>query len=401
MSVTIDKDKCIGCETCVSICPVGALSMQDGKADVKESDCISCGACVGECPVEAISLGDQAAAVAAPTKAAGHDLWVFAETYQGQPVGVVAELLAETAALAQKSGEQCCAVLLTNEAGEIPAQLIAAGADKVYVVSDADFADYNTELYAHAMCELIDAYQPNAILVGATVDGRDLAPRIAARMNTGLCADCTALDINPEDHVVAWTRPALGGNILATILCADHKPQMGTVRPKVFKAMAPDATRQGEVINYTLKNKQTSGTKLVRNDAVAGTGAIKIEDAAVVCSGGRGMGSQENFKLLEQLAALFENGTVGGSRAVVDEGWINHPSQVGQSGKTVTPKIYFACGISGAIQHLAGMSSSDIIIAINRDANAPIFQVAQYGIVGDVNVILPKLIEKIKQVKGV
>ena len=222
-------------------------------------------------------------------------------------------------------------------------------------------------------------------------------PQSAARLGTGLCADCTALDINGE--LVEWTRPALGGNILATIICDEHRPQMGTVRPKVFKAKDVDASRSGEIVNYTVKNAVTSKVELVRKEILGASGAIKIEDAEIICSGGRGLGSCDNFKMLEELAALFEHGSVGGSRAVVDEGWVDHAHQVGQSGKTVTPKIYFAFGISGAIQHLAGMSASDIVIAINKDANAPIFKVAQYGIVGDAREILPKLIAKIKAVK--
>lgn len=257
----------------------------------------------------------------------------------------------------------------------MPQKLFAAGADIVYVVSGPEYAEYNTDIYTNAFCELVETYKPNAVLCGATVDGRDLAPRIAARLGTGLCADCTALDINGE--LVEWTRPALGGNILATIICDEHRPQMGTVRPKVFKAKDVDASRSGEIVNYTVKNAVTSKVELVRKEILGASGAIKIEDAEIICSGGRGLGSCDNFKMLEELAALFEHGSVGGSRAVVDEGWVDHAHQVGQSGKTVTPKIYFAFGISGAIQHLAGMSASDIVIAINKDANAPIFKVAQ------------------------
>ena len=329
----------------------------------------------------------------------GTDLWVVTELENGEPVGVTYELIGVASDLATKAGEKCCAVLVAAEAGDVPQKLIAAGADKVYVIADAKFADYNTDLYTDAICQLVDAYKPSALLIGATADGRDLAPRIAARKMTGLCADCTELDIDVDNQVVEWTRPALGGNILATILCKETRPQMGTVRPKVFKAKPMDATRTGEVINFTCENLVTSPVELLKKEAVGGTSSIKIEDAEVICSGGRGMGSADNFKILEEMAALFENGTVAGSRAVVDEGWIGHSCQVGQSGKTVTPKIYFACGISGAIQHLAGMTGSDMVIAINKDANAPIFKTAQYGIVGDVNVILPKLIAKIKAYK--
>lgn len=397
MAMIVDKETCVGCGACVAICPVGAISLED-KAHIDADACIGCGACVNECPVGAISP-EGAVAKKEVENNHGTDLWVITELENGEPVGVTYELIGIASDLAAKAGEHCCAVLVAAEAGDVPQKLIAAGADKVYVIADPKFADYNTDLYTDAICQLIDAYKPSALLIGATADGRDLAPRIAARKMTGLCADCTALDIDTENQVVEWTRPALGGNILATILCKETRPQMGTVRPKVFKAKPMDATRTGEVINFTCENLVTSPVELLKKEAVGGTSSIKIEDAEVICSGGRGMGSLDNFKVLEELAALFENGTIAGSRAVVDEGWIGHSCQVGQSGKTVTPKIYFACGISGAIQHLAGMTGSDIVIAINKDANAPIFKTAQYGIVGDVNVILPKLIAKIKAYK--
>ncbi|MBQ3540287.1 MAG: electron transfer flavoprotein subunit alpha [Phascolarctobacterium sp.] len=397
MAMIVDKETCVGCGACVAICPVGAISLED-KAHIDADACIGCGACVNGCPVGAIAP-EGAVAKKEVENNHGTDLWVVTELENGEPVGVTYELIGVASDLAAKAGEKCCAVLVAAEAGDVPQKLIAAGADKVYVIADAKFADYNTDLYTDAICQLIDAYKPSALLIGATADGRDLAPRIAARKMTGLCADCTELDIDVDNQVVEWTRPALGGNILATILCKETRPQMGTVRPKVFKAKPMDATRTGEVINFTCENLVTSPVELLKKEAVGGTSSIKIEDAEVICSGGRGMGSADNFKILEEMAALFENGTVAGSRAVVDEGWIGHSCQVGQSGKTVTPKIYFACGISGAIQHLAGMTGSDMVIAINKDANAPIFKTAQYGIVGDVNVILPKLIAKIKAYK--
>ena len=397
MAMIVDKETCVGCGACVAACPVGAISLED-KACIDADSCIGCGACVNACPVGAISA-EGAVAKKEVENNQGTDLWVVTELENGEPVGVTYELIGVASDLAAKAGEKCCAVLVAAEAGDVPQKLIAAGADKVYVIADARFADYNTDLYTDAICQLIDAYKPSALLIGATADGRDLAPRIAARKMTGLCADCTELDIDVDNQVVEWTRPALGGNILATILCKETRPQMGTVRPKVFKAKPMDATRTGEVINFTCENLVTSPVELLKKEAVGGTSSIKIEDAEVICSGGRGMGSADNFKILEEMAALFENGTVAGSRAVVDEGWIGHSCQVGQSGKTVTPKIYFACGISGAIQHLAGMTGSDMVIAINKDANAPIFKTAQYGIVGDVNVILPKLIAKIKAYK--
>lgn len=326
-------------------------------------------------------------------------MWVIAEQENGQLMNVTFELLGAAKELCAKLEEKCCAVLVTAAAGELPQQLIAAGADVVYVVEDAKYADYDTELYTDAICQLSKKYDPASIMFGATDDGRDLAPRVAARMHTGLCADCTALDVT-DDKLVAWTRPALGGNICATIICDVNRPQMGTVRPKVFKPAEMDNNRTGEVIAFTPEAGAVSRVELVKKEALSSENAVKIDEADMIAAGGRGFGSKENFDVLEQLAALFENSAVAGTRAAIDEGWLTHSQQVGQSGKSVTPHIYFACGISGAIQHLSGMKDSDIIIAINKDAEAPIFTVANYGIVGDVNVILPKLIEKIKAYKA-
>lgn len=326
-------------------------------------------------------------------------MWVIAEQENGQLMNVTFELLGAAKELCAKLEEKCCAVLVTAAAGELPQQLIAAGADVVYVVEDAKYADYDTELYTDAICQLSKKYDPASIMFGATDDGRDLAPRVAARLHTGLCADCTALDVT-EDKLVAWTRPALGGNICATIICDVNRPQMGTVRPKVFKPAELDNTRTGEVIAFTPEAGAVSRVELVKKEALSSENAVKIDEADMIAAGGRGFGSKEKFDVLEQLAALFENSAVAGTRAAIDEGWLTHSQQVGQSGKSVTPHIYFACGISGAIQHLSGMKDSDIIIAINKDAEAPIFTVAHYGIVGDVNVILPKLIEKIKAYKA-
>ena len=326
-------------------------------------------------------------------------MWVIAEQENGQLMNVTFELLGAAKELCAKLEEKCCAVLVTAVAGELPQQLIAAGADVVYVVEDAKYADYDTELYTDAICQLSKKYDPASIMFGATDDGRDLAPRVAARLHTGLCADCTALDVT-DDKLVAWTRPALGGNICATIICDVNRPQMGTVRPKVFKPAEMDNTRTGEVIAFTPEAGAVSRVELVKKESLSSETAVKIDEADMIAAGGRGFGSKENFDVLEQLAALFENSAVAGTRAAIDEGWLTHSQQVGQSGKSVTPHIYFACGISGAIQHLSGMKDSDIIIAINKDAEAPIFTVAHYGIVGDVNVILPKLIEKIKAYKA-
>ena len=400
MAMCVDQTKCCACESCVAVCPVGAISIVDGKAKVDPDTCISCGACVGECPCEAIAPEGAAQKAEAPKAAANDtDIWVICEPEGGQINATTFEMLAVAKDLAAKANYACCAVYI-GPAGRVnTADLIAGGADKVYVIEDEKYSVYNTELYTDAICQLVAKYNPSAIMMGATCDGRDLAPRIAARLKTGLCADCTEVDIT-EDGLVAWTRPALGGNIYATIVCDEMRPQMGTVRPKVFKALEKDASRTGEVINFATEAGCVSRIEVVEVAPLVADNAIKIEEADVICAGGRGFGEEDNFKVLEQLAALFENSAIAGSRAAVDEGWISHGQQVGQSGKTVTPKLYFACGISGAIQHISGMKDADCIVAINRDPHAPIFTVAHYGIVGDVKVVLPKLIEKIKEYKN-
>lgn len=400
MAMVVDKSKCCACESCVGICPVGAISIVEDKAQVDSETCISCGACVGECPCEAIAPeGATAQAEAPKAAAADKDIWVICEPEGGQINATTFEMLAVAQDLAQKAKYACCAVYIGPKDRVNTADLIAGGADKVYVIEDDKYETYNTELYTDGICQLIKAYNPSAVMMGATCDGRDLAPRIAARMKTGLCADCTEVDIT-EDGLVAWTRPALGGHIYATIVCDETRPQMGTVRPKVFKAAEKDASRTGEVINFTPEPGYVSRVEVIEKSPLVSDTAIKIEEADVICAGGRGFGEGDKFAVLEQLAALFDNSAIAGSRAAVDEGWISHGQQVGQSGKTVTPKLYFACGISGAIQHISGMKDAGCIVAINRDPHAPIFTVAHYGIVGDVNVVLPKLIEKIKEHKN-
>ncbi len=327
------------------------------------------------------------------------DIWVVAELENGELMGVTYELLAKAAELAAKINKQCAAVLIGAEAGDKPVQLIAAGADKVYCVENAAYEDYDTEVYAAILSQLVEQYQPGTLMLGATANGMDLAPRLSARFRVGLCADCIAADIE-EDGTIAWTRPALGGNLLATIVCQQGSLQMATVRPKVFVPREADPGRKGEIIAFTPADIAPSRVEIVKKTALTGGNSLKIEDAEVLCSGGRGMGSAAEFALLEELAGLFEAGAVSGSRAVVDEGWLPHSQQVGQSGKTVKPKLYLACGISGAMQHLAGMKESGCIVAINKDAMAPIFGVASYGVVGDLHKVLPELIAKIKAYKA-
>jgi len=325
-------------------------------------------------------------------------IWVAAQLENGEILGVTYELLGQARRLADAGGLNTAVILIGKEDKSLPAELVSRGADTVYTVFGEEYADYNVEVYANAICELVKEYNPGSILFGATIDGRDLAPRVAARLGTGLCADCTGVEID-EAGLLKWTRPAMGGNLMGTIVCSDRRPQMGSVRPKIFAPMEPDKERQGEVIAYTVKNKVESKLEILKKEPLSTGGKLKIEDAEVVCAGGRGFGDADRFAVMEELAGLFEKSAVAGSRAAVDEKWVDHASQVGQSGKNIAPKLYFACGISGALQHVCGMKESEVIVAINKDETAPIFEVAHYGLVGDVHVVIPKLIEKIKKFK--
>ncbi len=394
MSVKILSDECIGCQTCIDSCPYGAIVIEDGKAVLTDA-CTFCGACESSCPVSAIVVEREKAE--AVDISAYKGVWVFIEHRESRIRNVSLELIGEGRKLAQELGQEICAVLIGNNVTELTKELFASGADNVYMVEGSAFEHYSTDAYAIAFTHLIRKHLPSVILLGATNDGRDLGPRVAARIKTGLTADCTNLSIDPETRLVAWTRPAFGGNIMATIFCPDNRPQMGTVRPKVFKKPAPDYNRKGNIIREELAiNEKDIRTKLIDVVKVC-TFSCNLEDAEIIVSGGRGLGKPEGFRMVEDLAQVLK-GTVGSSRAAVDAGWMPYPHQVGQTGKTVAPKIYIACGISGAIQHLAGMQTSDVIIAINKDPDAPIFKVATYGIVGDVYEVVPALTAKFREV---
>jgi electron transfer flavoprotein alpha subunit len=397
MAVIVNPDKCIGCKACVPVCPFDAIAMQEGNAVINEK-CTMCGACIPVCPVEAIFQEEFERSVAMD-KTQYKGVWVFIEEAEGQVKGVAHELLGEGRKLADELGEELAGVLIGHNVESQCPELFASGANKVYLVEGPEYEHYNTEAYTVAFVDLIQKYKPSAILVGATNDGRDLGPRVAARTRTGLCADCTGLSIDPETRLVIWTRPAFGGNIMADILCPEHRPQMGTVRPKVFKRPVADPSRTGEVVKVASKVKEEDLKVKLLEIISACTSNCKLEEADIIVSGGRGLGKPENFSVVEELAGVL-GAAVGASRAAVDAGWKPALHQVGQTGKTVGPKIYFACGISGAIQHLAGMSSSDTIIAINKDVDAPIFKVADYGIVGDVMEVLPILSKEFEKYKA-
>lgn len=337
-------------------------------------------------------------------------VYVFAQQVDNELSGIAFELLGKAKELAKDLNTDVTAMLLGSDVKGLVDQLAEYGADKVIVVDDPELKNYRTEPYAHAVASIINEYKPEIVLVGATAIGRDLGPRVSARVATGLTADCTVLEIgdfpiNPipgkeqKHNQLLMTRPAFGGNTIATIACPDNRPQMATVRPGVMQKIDPIAGAKAEVIEYnpgfTPNNKYVEILDIVKE--VSDT--VDIMEAKILVSGGRGVGSAENFKMLQDLADVI-GGTVSCSRAVVDNGWMPKELQVGQTGKTVRPNVYFAIGISGAIQHLAGMEESDIIVAINKDESAPIFDVADYGVVGDLNKIVPMLTEKIKEAKA-
>ncbi|WP_432408124.1 electron transfer flavoprotein subunit alpha/FixB family protein [Wukongibacter sp. M2B1] len=327
-------------------------------------------------------------------------VWVFAEQRDGEVQKVALELLGSGREIADKLGAELTAVLLGDKIENQAKELLAYGADKVICIEDKKLARYSTEAYTKEICDLINDRKPEIVFIGATYIGRDLGPRVAARISTGLTADCTGLDIQEGTGHLLMTRPAFGGNLMATIICTDHRPQMSTVRPGVFDKLERDEARidaaKIEKLSASLTEKEMRVKLLEVVKEVKEL--VDISEAEVLVSGGRGMGSKENFTILQELADVL-GGTVAGSRAAIDNGWIDHALQVGQTGKTVRPRIYVACGISGAIQHLAGMQDSDFIIAVNKDSGAPIMQAADVGLVGDLNKIVPELTAQVKAMR--
>ena len=388
MAVRISDDKCKGCTKCVKACPFDAITMQE-KLAVIGASCTNCGACIEECPFEAIEKLDEESAGVDITLY--HDVWVFAEQREGSLMGVSIELLGEGRKLATEIGCKLCAVLCGENIDGLVDELFEYGADKVYYASHPELKTYNTDAYNKAIYSAILKYKPEIVLLGATHIGRDLGPCLAVQCGTGLTADCTKLDIDPEDKKLMQTRPAFGGNLMATILCPAHRPQMSTVRPGVMAKPERVAGRKGERIDLVVAFKENEIRAQVLEVVKSLKEMVSLTDAKIIVSGGNGVGGPEGFTLIKQLADKL-GGVVGASRAAVDAGWIDHSHQVGQTGTTVKPEIYFACGISGAIQHLAGMQTSGYIVAINKAENAPIFEVADYGIVGDLFKVIPEII---------
>ena len=396
MSVRVISDKCTACETCVTACPFGAIEMRDGKAFITEV-CTMCGSCVEVCEFKAIERLDEAATPAADLSAY-KGVWVFAEQHKGDVASVALELLGEGRKLADKKKTKLSAVFIGHNIKSKAKELIAHGADLVYLADDPALKDFNDDSYAAILTTLARKHKPEIILAGATAIGRSFFPKVASSLYTGLTADCTVLDIDAETGHLHQTRPAFGGNILATIMTPNHRPQMATVRHKVMKPALRDDSRTGDIIEIPYTQSGDLRTRVVKTVEELGE-TVNICEADIIVAGGRGLGSAKNFQLIEELAKVL-GGAVAATRGAVDEGWVPYPHQVGQTGKTVCPKLYIACGISGAIQHVAGMQSSEVIVAINKDPDAPIFNVATYGIVGDVHEVVPIMIKKIREMRG-
>ena len=411
--ILIDVKKCVGCGKCVKGCGFGALSMADapgvnkiGKvAEVDPAACKACFACVPACPFKAIS---QVKAEVNGTEniESYRDIWVFAEQTGGKVAEVVLELLTKARELKVQRGDGCkvCAVILgSGLPASVDSELASYGADRIYKVDIPELSEYEANVYVDALSQLVVKHKPEVILAGATAIGRAFFARVAVRVRTGLTADCTALkventlnkDTDAMQMLLHQTRPAFGGNIMATIMTPNHRPQMATVRPKVFKKDKVDSASAAKCSTITEALKLIAPmTKIVKREPFAD--GVDIAASEILVAGGRGLKKAENFAQLQRLAELL-GGEVAASRAAVDAGWTGIPRQVGQTGKTVAPRIYLCFGISGAIQHLEGIRGADTIIAVNNDPNAPIFGVADLGIVGDALEIIPALIKELEK----
>ena len=388
------SDNCTGCGICVSYCPFGAITLVDNKASINDT-CRICGACEPVCPVKAITIKKT-------ETLQGFSNWrgvlIYAEQHGGKVHPVAYELLGKGRELAATLGEPVYAIVIGEGLTNAAEELARRGADRVLVYDHPSLTTYRDDPYSQILAEATRELMPSIFLIGATSIGRTLGPRVAAKLKTGLTADCTGLDIDPETRLLLQTRPAYGGNIMATIYTQNSRPQMATVRYKVMNEATPDPSHLSEIVNKTV-----DPTRLQDRVQVIGFEAAKeqmsIVEADIVVSGGKGLGEPKGFELIKQLADVLD-GAVGASRPTVDEGWIEYRHQVGLSGRTVRPKLYIACGISGSVQHQAGMKTSDLIIAINKDKEAPICRISTLAAVGDLYEVVPHLIKKIKEQKA-
>ncbi|MDI6640849.1 MAG: electron transfer flavoprotein subunit alpha [Elusimicrobiota bacterium] len=414
--IEIIGQNCIGCGLCIKSCPFAAITLidkehtlVDGKqvknlAVIDLSKCNYCSACLDACKKYGAIIIEKEVEKPAVDVSQYRGVWVYAEQRHNKISPVVYELLNKGRELANKLNCELSAVLIGDKKiseGGCCQELIHHGADKVYLVEDEIFSEFLDDPYSEVLAKLIEDEKPEIVLMGATNIGRSFASRVAAKIKTGLTADCTGLDIEGGDkRNLVQTRPAFGGNIMATILTERHRPQMATVRHKVFKKASCDTSRQGKVIKKDLDLSKIKNRIKFLEFIEDTTAKVNLSEADIIVSGGRGLGRQEGFKLIEEFADVL-GGAVGASRAAVDSGWIPYSHQVGQTGRTVAPKVYVACGISGQIQHLVGMSSSEVIVAINRDPEAPMMKIATYALEGDLYEIIPAIIKEIKEIKEI
>ncbi|MBN1283391.1 MAG: electron transfer flavoprotein subunit alpha [Proteobacteria bacterium] len=397
MGIEVIKAKCTGCGICVHECPVEAIEMHAGKAVIDYETCILCGACAKVCPVDAIVFDKPK--VCDRASLSGHSgVWVYCERRAGSLHRVSFELLGCGRGLADACGCGLSAVVMGGGAASCAGLLFAHGADRVYAIDSPRLSAFRDDAYASALVWLVARHRPEVVLAGATAQGRSFIPRVAAMLGTGLTADCTKLSIDDDGNLVQ-VRPAFGGNIMAQIMCTCSRPQMATVRPHVMKILPSDPARKGELVEEHPPEKVLSSDIEIVRTVMELKGAGNIADAEIVVAGGRGLGKREDFRLVRDLAEVL-GAAVGASRTVVDEGWVPYAHQVGQTGRTVCPKLYIAIGISGAIQHLVGMQTSEKILAINSDPNAPIFRIADYGLVGDLFEVVPKLTAEFSRLRG-
>ncbi|MBI4974268.1 MAG: electron transfer flavoprotein subunit alpha [Candidatus Omnitrophica bacterium] len=393
--IRVILEKCTGCTLCVKSCPFGAIQMKDKKAVIDISKCTLCGACVDTCKFDAIVI--ETKTVSAKDLSQYKDVWVFCEQKKGAVQSISFELLGEGKKLAKKLGGKLCAVILGSGIESKAEELGRRGADKVYLVDSPNLKSYQDDPYTNVLIELVNEYKPEVLLCGATTIGRSLISRVAVKVDAGLTADCTGLDIDEKERLLLQTRPAFGGNIMATIITPNHRPQMATVRHKVMKEAEVNKSHKAELIRKTYPDGILRSRTALLDIVEEIEETINLAEADIIVSGGRGLAGPENFSLIKELAKVL-GGAVGASRSAVDAGWIPYSHQVGQTGKTVCPKLYIACGISGQIQHLIGMQSSKVIVAVNKDPDAPIFKVATYGIVGDLFEAVPALTKEFRKI---
>jgi len=399
MSIVVNLEKCIGCTLCVKACSQNAIEIIDKKAVINAEKCNFCSACLDACKkYQAITITKEHTSHAINIDEY-KNIAVFIEQRANKIAGVSYEMLGEGRKLADQLGEKLLAILIGYTMAEKAEELIKYGADKVFYYDGPDLAQFKDETYAKIVSDFIVSEKPSIVIGGATAIGRSFIPKIAAKVYGGLTADCTKLEIDTEKKMLLGTRPAFGGNLMATIICPHHRPQIATVRHKVMQPAQCNANHTGEFVIHSIKKGAIQEKTRVIDIVNEVESTVNITEADIIVAGGRGMQDPANFKYLHELAEVL-GGAVGASRAAVDAEWTPYSHQVGQTGKTVCPKLYIACGISGAVQHQAGMQSSEYIIAINKDPDADIFQIANLGIVGDVLEILPKLTQSFKQSMG-